>query len=71
MVKPQIVVLHIAQDLIHVFQRLRHLLFPRAGVGHHMGNMALVRARGIDRTYGVEVDIPGGADGVIRTEDRF
>src|SRR5450759_780209 len=44
----EVVVLYIADDLGHVFEGFGHLLFPRVGIGHHMGDVALVVAGGED-----------------------
>ena len=38
----EVVILHVADDLGHVFQRLRHFLLPGFGVGDDMGDVALV-----------------------------
>ena len=40
----EVVVLHVADDLVHVLQRLGHLLLPGLGVGDHVGDVALVGA---------------------------
>ena len=48
-----------------------HLLLPRVGVGDDVGDVALVGAGGEDGPGGVEVDVAGGADGVVRAQDRL
>ena len=67
----QVVVLDVADYLVHVFKGLGELLLPGTGIGHDVGNMALVRARGIDRPGRVEIDVARRAERVIRAEDRL
>jgi hypothetical protein len=43
----EVVVLHVADDLVHLLQRLRHLLLPRVGIGHDVRDVALVRIGGV------------------------
>ena len=67
--KAQVLILGVADDFFHVFQDLGHLLLPRIGVGHHVGNMAPVGPGLIGGPGGVEIHIAGGAQGVIRSQD--
>jgi hypothetical protein len=67
----EVLVLHVAEHLFHVLQGLRHLLFPGAGIGDDMGDVALVGACGIDSSRRVEIHIPGRADGVVRLQERL
>ena len=41
----EVLVLDVAGDLVHLFEDLRHLLFPGAGVGDDVRDVALVRRR--------------------------
>ena len=42
-----------------------HLLFPGAGIGHHMGDVALVGVGGINRAGSVKIHIACGAHSVV------
>ena len=47
------------------------LLLPGVGVGDDVGDVALVGACGVDRPGGVEIHVAGGAERVVRAQDRL
>src|SRR4030042_3612026 len=64
-----ILVLHIAMDFLHVFERLGNLLFPRICIGDDVGNMAFIGTRAEHSTHSIKVDVPGGPLWIIRVKE--
>ena len=67
----EVVVLHIANNLFHVFKCLSELLFPGIGIGDDVGDVALVCACGEDRARRIEVDVARRAQRVVGAQDRL
>ena len=60
--KAQVVVLDVADHLVHVFQRLGELLLPGIGIGHDMVEIwHLSGSRRVDGPGGVEIHVAGRA----------
>jgi len=68
-IEAEVVVFNIADDHVHIFERLGELLLPGVGVGDDVRDVAFIIPGSIDRPRCVEVNVSRRTERVVGPED--